>query len=278
MTVVTPSYNMLGYLVRCRASVADQVGPTYEHIVVDGGSTDGTADWLGHQTGVRSIVEPDHGMYDAINKGLGIARGEIVSYLNCDEQYLPRTLAFVEWYFATHPNVDILFGDTLLIRPDGSLISVRKTYRPLWPLMLASHLYLHSSSMFLRRRVIDNGELFDPALRGAGDWEFVPRVLRKGYRGRHVRRFLSAFTMTGQNHSQTAASELNADSQRILPTIPTWVRRLELPLNTARVALKAISGGYFHRQPVSYAVYDSASATQRRTFQVPHASTAWRVN
>jgi len=277
MTIVTPSFNMLGYLKRCCASVADQVGPTYEHIVVDGASSDGTPEWLGQQSNVIAVVERDRGMYDAINKGFGIARGEIISYLNCDEQYLPETLAFVNWYFDTHPDVDILFGGALLIRPNGSLISVRKAYRPIWPLIWASHLYVHSSSMFLRRRLIDDGEWFDPVLRGAGDWEFVPRVLRKGYRARTVRRFLSAFTMTGSNLSQSGSPALDADARRIVPTIPGWIRRFDVPLNAARRMLKAASGGYVHRHPVRYAVYDSASATQRTSFHVTRASTAWRL-
>jgi hypothetical protein len=131
--------------------------------------------------------------------------------------------------------------------------------------------------MFFRRRLIDNGERFDPVLRGEGDWEFVPRVLRKGYRARNVRHFLSAFTMTGSNQSQMATPELDADTRRILPTIPRWVRRFELPLNAARMVLKASSGGYVHHDPVSYAVYDSASARQRRMFRVERVSTMWRT-
>src|ERR1051326_2410494 len=123
ISVITPSLNMGAYLRRCCASVADQAGGAYEHIVVDGGSTDGSAEWLGQQPHISSIVGPDRGMYDAINKGLARARGEIVAYLSCDEQYLPGALAHVKDYFARQPHVDGVFGDTLVTWPDGGLIS-----------------------------------------------------------------------------------------------------------------------------------------------------------
>ncbi len=90
VSVVTPSYNMLDYLKRCHKSVADQRGVDVEHIVVDGLSTDGTKEFLESQASIHAIIERDQGMYDAVNKGLLTARGEIMSYLNCDEQYLPE--------------------------------------------------------------------------------------------------------------------------------------------------------------------------------------------
>src|SRR5262249_2079867 len=137
MSVVTPSLNMLGYLSRCCASVADQMGPLCEHLVVDGGSTDGTIDWLAGQRRIRSILGPDRGMYDAINKGFLASTGGILSYLSCDEQYLPGALQFVSTYFETHPETDVVFGDTLVTRPDGRLVCFRKAYQPVWQFIAA---------------------------------------------------------------------------------------------------------------------------------------------
>src|SRR5437660_9009586 len=99
ISVITPSLNMLPYLKRCCASLADQEGASWEHIVVDGESTDGTVEWLRSQPHVASIIGKDQGMYDAINKGLAACTGDIVAYLSCDEQYLPGTLAYIDHYF-----------------------------------------------------------------------------------------------------------------------------------------------------------------------------------
>ena len=89
ISVVTPSLNQIGFLKDCCASVADQQGADFEHVVVDGASSDGSPAWLGQMPGIVSISEADRGMYEAVNKGLRLARGDILAQLNCDEQYLP---------------------------------------------------------------------------------------------------------------------------------------------------------------------------------------------
>ena len=132
ISIITPSYNMLPYLKCCAASIADQKGVCVDHIVIDANSIDGTQEWLAGQSKIRFISELDNGMYDAINKGLKYAKGDILAYLNCDEQYLPGTLAFVMEYFVSHPDVDVLFGDFLVVNSDGSLVSYRKAFQPRW--------------------------------------------------------------------------------------------------------------------------------------------------
>jgi len=210
-SIVTPSLDMLGYLQRCRRSVADQQGVSLEHIVMDGGSHDGTAKWLREETSAshlpdteRQLVahsEKDEGMYDAVNKGFRRARGRILAYLNCDEQYLPGTLEAVRETFDRNPQIDFVFGDALLIRPDGTLIACRKAYPLRWHYVLTSHLYALSCTMFFRDRVILDGQLFDCSLRDVADAAFVVKLLRSGYRGFHLRRYLAAFTLTGSNRS-----------------------------------------------------------------------------
>src|SRR5882757_299741 len=100
-SVITPSFRNSNWLKLCVASVADQAVEV-EHIVQDAGSDDGTLDWLSREPRVKAIVEPDSGMYDAVNRGLRRAQGDILSYLNCDEQYLPGALSAVEQFFSEH--------------------------------------------------------------------------------------------------------------------------------------------------------------------------------
>src|SRR5271169_5435610 len=113
-SVVTPSFRQSQWLKLCVASVADQ-GVEVEHIVQDSCSDDGTLDWLLTDPRVKAYAEKDAGMYDAVNRGLRRASGQILSYLNCDEQYLPGTLQEVENYFDHHPDVEMLFGDALVV-------------------------------------------------------------------------------------------------------------------------------------------------------------------
>jgi len=275
-SVITPSFNMAGYLKRCCASVADQDGVVCEHIVMDGGSSDGSAEWLAAQEGIIGVVEDDNGMYDAVNKGFGRAKGEILSYLNCDEQYLPGTLCAVSEYFGRHPEVDILFGDALLIRPGGSLISYRKAYQPRWSFIVASHLYTLSCTMFMRRRIIDDGFRFDERLKDIGDQDLVVRILRSGYRAGHVKRYLAAFAMTGANMS--AGKNAFQERKRALRDAPLWVRMLRVPLNLARWSEKLLSGAYHQKMPLSYSVYDCDEAVARKQFTVEKASFRWRAD
>src|SRR6185295_19675906 len=82
----------------------------------------------GHKA--QLFVEKDDGMYDAINRGLRRANGEICGYLNCDEQYLPGALREVDEYFQSHPQIDVLFGDAILINSDGVPLSYRRATLP----------------------------------------------------------------------------------------------------------------------------------------------------
>ncbi|MCP5106458.1 MAG: glycosyltransferase [bacterium] len=273
ISIVTPSYNMLDYLKRCAASVQDQEGVDFEHIVVDGASTGGTPGWLKENTQIKSVSEKDDGMYDAVNKGLEMAEGKILAYLNCDEQYLPGTLAFVKAWFDEHPEVDMIFGNTLLIRPDGSLIAFRKGYQPRWSYIASSHLYLQSCTMFFRRKIVDEGCFFDTDFRVIGDEEFIIRLLRKGYNIRHVKKFLSVFTMTGKNLSvdERAAEE----KKKILAKLPSYIRLFKWKLNGIRLMEKALSGAYFLKTPLEYAVYTEGE-NSRKTFTVQKASFRWK--
>ncbi len=279
-SIITPSYNMLSSLKCCVASVCDQEGVDFEHIVIDGASVDGTVEWLGQNSQIKSISEKDNGMYDAINKGLKMAGGDIVAYLNCDEQYLPGTLAFVKEWLAKHPGVDMIFGDTLLIRPDGSLIAFRKGYRPRWVYIASSHLYLQSCSMFFRRRIIDDGFFFDNRFLVIGDEEFVVRLLRGGYKACHVEKFLAAFAMTGKNLSvdERAVEE----KQMAAMKVPGYIRRFKWVISGVRFAEKFLSGAYFLSKPLAYEVYtgdgdgDTENETRRKSFVVNKASFRWK--
>jgi len=88
ISIVTPVFNSVRWIQLCLQSVRHALqGRNYEHIVVDGGSTDGTLDYLSQQKDIHLILGPDKGMYDALNKGMATARGRILGHLNADEQY-----------------------------------------------------------------------------------------------------------------------------------------------------------------------------------------------
>jgi len=171
MSVVTPSFRSSQWLKLCIASVADQ-GTEIEHIVQDAVSDDGTLDWLPKDTRVRAFVEKDNGMYDGINRGLRRATGEILAYLNCDEQYLPGSILHVKEFFRSFPDIDVLFGDVIMIDGAGAYLYHRKMQVPLKWHTQTCHLSTLSCAMFFRRRLFfDLGFTFDTNLRDVGDGE-----------------------------------------------------------------------------------------------------------
>ena len=103
ISVITPSMNAAATLQETLDSVRDQGYPDVEHIVVDGGSTDGTLELLESASGVRWVSEPDDGRVDAANKGLAMASGDVVAWLNADDRYEPGALTAVGEALARNP-------------------------------------------------------------------------------------------------------------------------------------------------------------------------------
>ncbi|NOU35172.1 MAG: glycosyltransferase [Kiritimatiellaceae bacterium] len=295
-SIITPALNQLPYLKRCIASVADQQGVEVEHIVIDGGSTDGTVEWLNtvaDRYRLTFISEPDKGMYDALNKGVTLALqkqgdenlpdnwqqttgncdDEIVAWLNCDEQYLPGTLEKVAQYFTEHPDADAAYGDVLLVSPDGGLLTCRKNPPLRRAYILADHLYAHSASMFFRSGIFDSGLRFDSSWKAVSDCDFILRVLKSGFRFGQIKKYLSACTMSGENLSrqQAGIEELKA-FRRLSPPLyrmgrPAW--------NAFRYLEKFLRGGYAQALPLEYELY-TEDLDRRRLIRARAASCKFR--
>lgn len=273
ISIVTPSYNMFSYLVRCHDSIADQAEISIEHIVIDGGSNDGTAEWLRQNSSIRSVIEKDKGMYDAVNKGLHLAEGEILAYLNCDEQYLPGTLAFVLEFFDQHPDIDAVFGNFLVVRPNGDLISFRKAAPARWQYIATSYLYVFTCTMFFRRRIVDDGLRFDTSYKAVADLDFVLRVMKSGYKFKYLNRFLSAFTVTGGNLGVSQGAVL--EWRKFVASQSTWIRLAKYPLNWARLIEKFLHGAYLVKKPLEYSIYTDDSGGSRKRMKIMNPKTRW---
>jgi glycosyltransferase involved in cell wall biosynthesis len=275
VSVVTPSLNMLVYLERCAASVADQEGVRVEHLVMDGGSRDGTVEWLAARPALVSEVRGDNGPYDAANRGFRQASGRIIAHLNCDEQYLPGTLATVVHYFDAHPEVDVLFGDTLTVRPDGSLVAYRKTIRPLRPILSLPPLYVPTAAAFFRRKLVDNGALYDDSYEDIGDLAWVVRLVNDGYRLTHVRQYFATFTITGSNHS-LPKGVVDQQIRRFFDGVPWWIKRFRHQWRLVGWAQKLVTGCYFQATPLEYAIYAPGQSVSRTVFVAQKPSFRWR--
>src|SRR6185295_7543689 len=145
-------------------------------------------------------------MYDAVNRGWRRATGDILAYLNCDEQYLPGGLSAVERFFRENPGIDVVFADTIVLDKDGDFICCRKSLIP-WKNVMWVFNPVISSSIFIHRRVLDKHQLFfDAKWRALGDKMWTVNFHRQNLRMAVLRRYTSTFTDTGENLCLTPAA------------------------------------------------------------------------
>ena len=273
LSIVTPSFRNSDWLRLCVASVADQAGVEVEHIVQDAQSDDGTREWLAQDRRVRAYFEKDQGMYDAVNRGWRRSNGEILAYLNCDEQYLPGALRAVEEFFCRHPQTDVVFADTVVVDKQGQFICYRKSLVP-WKNTMWVYNPVISSSIFIHRRVLDQyGLFFDTHWRDLGDKLWTVEMVRRELNLAVLRRFTSSFTDTGENMNLKP----NAIRERelVMAKAPAWVRRCRFLLLQLH-RLRALCHGLYWENAISYSIYTLASPGRRVEFHVSKPSAVWR--
>ncbi len=277
-SIVTPSFKQLDWLELCIASVADQWSEEFiEHIVCDGGS--GGIDAFQQQMLTRFpetpryrldfVVGPDAGMYDAINKGLRRASGDICSYLNCDEQLLPGALVAVGEFFGKHAGADVVFGDTIVVGREGEPLCYWRPYVPSLVHLAGATLNTLSCSTFFRRSVVDAGHLFEPQWKAVGDLRWIRGLLEKRRPMACRPKPLAAFTFLGDNlgASGDARKEFEA-SRESRGGCLRWFRR---GLHGVR---KLFSGAYVRRE-VAYDLFTLSDPSHRRGFSCKSLGWTW---
>jgi glycosyltransferase involved in cell wall biosynthesis len=271
-SIITPSFRASEWLKLCIPSVADQ-GVELEHIVQDSVSDDGTLDWLPGDRRVKAFIEKDRGMYDAVNRGLRKSKGEILAYINCDEQYLPGALQNVWNYFRENPGIDLVFAHAIVVNPDGDFNCFRKAQIPWQWHARVVVLCTLTCSMFFRRSLIDRHKLFfDDHYRELGDVDWVIRALRQRVGVKVLPRYTSIFTETGDNLSLKPNGM--RERREFAAQAPFLVRKSGRVLHMAYQVSRLIQGGYFEK-PLSYSIYTRNKPMTRSTFNVAKPQPFW---
>lgn len=188
VSIVTPCYNSAEYLEQCILSVKGQKRCNYEHIIVDGGSTDGTTDIIKKYEGtypMRWISEKDNGMYDAIAKGFRMADGEIFAWLNSDDMYMPWATYAME-RVCRSGEVDWCTGIPAHFNAEGMqhLIERSNDLRYARPLIARGWYdgrrlgWIQQESTFWTRRLYEQVGGIDTHFQYAGDFDLWCRMAR----------------------------------------------------------------------------------------------------
>ena len=209
VAVITVSLNSVRTIGDTLASVAAQTHPDIEHLVIDGGSTDGTVDIVKRMgTRVTRLVsEPDKGIYEAMNKGLALATGEFVGFLNADDMFAwPGAVAAIA-HAAAAPSIEAVCGDLVYVRQDRP-DEVLRLWRcgPFSPTRLRFGWMPPHPTFYLRRSLLTQIGGFNAALRIAADYDFILRCLgRPGMQVGYVPEVLVKMRAGGaSNHSMRA--------------------------------------------------------------------------
>lgn len=191
LSIVTPSLNSAHTIRETLESVARQDYPHVEHIVRDGGSTDGTIEILKEFPRLHWVSEKDEGHYHAMNKGIQMATGEVVAILNADDCYCPGILSKVAAAFEAHPEWDALFGDFIFVDKAGREILRRE--EACWDPQIVRFgfgMALHQA-LFVRKTTYDRlGLLRHKDFKNACDMEFLMRMVRAKCRVGHIREYV----------------------------------------------------------------------------------------
>jgi glycosyltransferase involved in cell wall biosynthesis len=211
ISIVTPVFNSIRWIDLCIRSVRHALqGQSYEHIVVDGGSTDGTLEYLKQQQDIRLILGPDKGMYDALNKGMAAARGRIVGHLNADEQYdragLAHALNKLE-----QTRADAVFGPTIMLDEHLNFLYLFNQITVPRPIDADWHMPVQTCSFLLRRKIWERCP-YPAEYRVVGDHVWFRRQMKLGLKLVSVRNPIGIFTW----HEDDIAKRLGPHQENAL--------------------------------------------------------------
>lgn len=244
ISIVTPSLDQAPFLERTIASVLGQEGDfDLEYLVLDGGSTDGSAEILRrHEGRLAYRIEKDTGQANAINKGLRAVKGDVVGWVNSDDLLYPGALARVAAAFAAHPETAWLHGGCEIVdehdRPIRRWVTAYKDFRcrRYSRRALLVENFVSQMTVFWRRSALDRVGLLDESLRYSFDYEYWLRLSALGD-PLYVPERLAAFrwytsSKSGANFERQFAEDHEA-FRRHAP--PSGLLRLHKRLRTAQI-------------------------------------------
>lgn len=205
ITIITPSLNQGCFLDKCISSIIEQKGDFFiDYLIIDGGSTDNSIDIIKKydyilkrgdypkRIEMRWRSEPDSGQSNAINKGLKMAKGDILGWLNSDDYYESGALDKIARVFTDNHDVDLIFGNGYIVDEKKQIVKSVESVLTTCEEQLKRGCTVFQPSAFFTRRIINQIGLLDENLHYVMDYDLWLRIMRVG-KVLHVPSYLSNF-------------------------------------------------------------------------------------
>ena len=270
VSIITVSYNSAETISDTIESIRNQTYPQIEYIVVDGGSTDGTVDILKENEDVidRWVSEPDDGIYDAMNKGIRMANGELVGILNSDDLYLPRAISHVVRAYREAAQPCVIYGDMTKFDARGN-----ETY---YEGDLSDEafekldLQLNHPTCFVARTVYKRHGAFDPWFEIGADRELMLRLYNAGVPRMYVNDILAQFRLGGATSHSNLQRAVRISWQN-------WImyRRHGVPV---KMALWRVGYKFLRRLAKSVLSLEHLRRIKEVVQSIPFLGAIWKTN
>ena len=214
VSIITVSLNKKEFLEDCITSVINQTYENIEYIIIDGGSNDGSLEIFNkYRDKIKKLVaEKDNGIFDAMNKGIDLATGDVVYFLNSDDRFFDNNVVEnAVKYFTEDETVDFIYGNIKSFNPINNFEYIEK-----YPNKVAKRLFIMKTlphpGTFFRSRCFVKADKFDTAYKITSDYEWYLRALFvKKLKSRHIKNNISIFRLGGISndsiHSELYLSE-----------------------------------------------------------------------
>jgi glycosyltransferase involved in cell wall biosynthesis len=269
VTVITPAYNQAHFLRDTIESVLAQDYPNIELVVLNDGSTDNTEEILKEYTGrIKWETQPNMGQTATINKGWQQTSGEIITWLNSDDTFLPGGVRIGVQYLLDHPETAIVFGDTMLTEADGTHLYASPPQPPFDYMRFLANCNntVSQPSTFIRRTVLEKAGELDSKFYYFMDWDFW---MRAGlyFKIDHITDILSTYRLHAE--SKTVAQALKA-APELEYMYNKFFSRTDLPEEVRKAEKKAMMNMFFLTAGYYLKGGDTkmAAKTARRAFKI----------
>lgn len=236
ISIITITYNAAGVLGRTMKSVENQTFSDFEHLIVDGASTDNTLEIARKKPAIRILSEPDNGLYDAMNKGLDLARGKYILFLNAGDTFRSDEI-LARYAERAMMDDDIIYADTMVVNLDGQDIKPRHHTAPalLTKESFSKGMLVCHQAFMVKKSLAPK---YDTEYRFSADYDWTVKCIANSDPGRNTNLNLIAINYLSDGLTDKNKLKSLRERYRIMchhyGKLPTIIHHIKLILHLSR--------------------------------------------